>query len=65
MASLNKFQRPEEFNPRSTDNPATPADRAREVWDARVGKATVQAYNWRRATILLCVVCLVLTCGLV
>ena len=65
MAQSNKFQRPTEYNPRSTDNPTTPADRAREVWDSRVGKATVQAYNWRRATILLCVVCLVLACGLV
>ena len=65
MALNNMFQRPTEFNQRSVDNPATPAERAKEIWDAREGRLVTQAYNWRRATVLLGIVCVVLAVGLV
>ena len=62
---FNNFRRPENFNANTHPNPMTPADKARAVWDDRVGRVVVQNYNWRRVTLILCVICLVLTLGLV
>ena len=62
---FNSFRRPETFNANTHPNPMTPADKARAVWDERVGSVVVQNYNWRRVSLILCVICLVLTLGLV
>lgn len=62
---FSSFRRPETFNEKSYANPMTPADMARAVWDERVGSVVVQSYNWRRIAIMLCVICLILTLGLV
>lgn len=54
------FTRVENFNPTSTKNPTTPADRARATWDKRVGEVVVQNHNWRRIAVglLIANVCL-------
>lgn len=65
MSLSNLFHQREKYNQQRTRNPATPADRAEEAWDRRTGSAVVQAYNWRRISIGLTVVCVVLAGGLV
>ena len=62
---FSSFKRPENFNAKSHPNPMTPADKAREVWDERVGSVVVQSHNWRRIALILCAICFVLTLGLV
>ena len=65
MSIQKMFRRPEKYNQSGGSNPATPTEKAAAVWDRRVGSAVTQAYNWRRATILMGVACLVLAGGLV
>lgn len=65
MSIQKMFRRPEKYNQSAGTNPATPAEKAAAVWDRRVGSAVTQAYNWRRATILMGIACLVLAGGLV
>lgn len=62
---LNVFNQQEKFNQEKTPNPASPAERAQAVWDRRIGAAVVQAYNWRRISLGLIVVCIILAGGLV
>lgn len=63
--SISLFNQREKFNTEQHKNPATPAERAEAVWDRRIGSAVVQAYNWRRISLGLIVVCIVLAAGLV
>ena len=63
--SISLFNQQEKFNTEQHKNPATPAERAEAVWDRRIGSAVVQAYNWRRISLGLIVVCIVLAAGLV
>ena len=65
MSIQKMFKRPEKYSQSGVKNPATPAEKAAAVWDRRVGSAVTQAYNWRRATILMGIACLVLAGGLV
>lgn len=58
-------QRPENFNPLNSKNPATPPDRVRAKWDRRVGDVVVQNHNWRKAAIALVVANVCLCGGLV
>ena len=63
--ALNIFKQPERFSDTSdVQSPATPADRARAVMDKRIGSVVVQSYNWRRISLGLLVVCIVLSVGL-
>lgn len=65
MSLSNLFHQQEKYNQQRVRNPATPAERAEEKWDRRIGSAAVQAYNWRRISIGLTAACVVLTGGLV
>lgn len=62
---FSNFKRPEVFNARTYPNPMEASDKAKAVWDERVGSVVVQNYNWRRVTLILAVICFVLTLGLV
>jgi type IV secretion system protein TrbF len=64
MSLRSMFSRPEKYNQARVRNPSSPAERAEGVWDRRDGSAIVQAYNWRRISIGLIVVCIVLAGGL-
>lgn len=61
---FNNNKRPENFNARSHPNPMTPADKAREVWDERIGSVAIQSYNWRRIALILCFLCVAFGLGL-
>lgn len=61
---FNNNKRPENFNARSHPNPMTPADKARAVWDERVGSVVTQSYNWRRIALILCGLCVAFGLGL-
>lgn len=63
--SISLFNQQEKFNKETIQNPASPAERAEAVWDRRIGSAAVQAYNWRRISLGLIVVCVILAGGLV
>jgi len=65
MALNSLFNQKEKYNHTQTRNPSTPAERAEAVWDRRIGSAAVQAHNWRRISLGLIVVCVVLSGGLV
>ncbi|MGL5257918.1 MAG: conjugal transfer protein TrbF [Proteocatella sp.] len=56
------FKRPEKF---TTYTPKTPAERAEEKVDRRVGSTIVQNHNLRRIIVGLLIVCVLLTIGLV
>lgn len=62
---LGFFKQPEKYSDTSVmKSPATPADRARAAYDERIGSVVVQSYNWRRISLGLLVVCIVLGIGL-
>lgn len=62
--AINLFKQPEKFSDTSNlRSPATPAERAREAMDRRVGNVVVQSYNWRRIALGLLVACIVLSIG--
>lgn len=45
------FKRPETFN---VTNEMSPAQKAKQTWDDRIGNAVMQAYSWRMCTFVLC-----------
>ena len=62
--AINLFKQPEKFSDTSNlRSPATPAERAREAMDRRIGDVVVQSYNWRRIALGLLVACIVLSIG--
>jgi type IV secretion system protein TrbF len=61
MNELNRAS--ENFKPAAA--PVTPYQRAAEEWDKRIGSATVQAKNWRLATLSIAVLALLLGAGLI
>jgi type IV secretion system protein VirB5 len=61
---MNDFNRPpESYKPGSA--PVTPYQLAADEWDKRIGSATVQAKNWRLATLSVSVLALLLGAGLI
>lgn len=62
MAFGSLFSRPEKY---SSSNSLSPAEEAASTWDERIGRAAVQAYNWRRMSLGLLIACVVLAVGLI
>lgn len=61
---MNEFNMPpQSYQPGSA--PVTPYQRAADEWDKRIGSATVQAKNWRLATLSVSALALLLAGGLI
>lgn len=61
---MNELNQPTEtYKPEGI--PLTPYQKAKEIWDNRIGNARMQAYNWRLAFFSTLGVCLVLVIGII
>lgn len=65
MSVKSLFSQPDKFTTTKVRNPATAYDRAKEEVDRMNGTYIVQAYNWRRISIGLLIMSIILTAGLV
>lgn len=60
--ALDVFKQPEKYS--DTSRKLSPAEKAREAVDRRIGSANEQAYNWRRIALGMLVACIALSIGL-
>lgn len=60
--ALDIFKQPEKYS--DTTRKLSPAEKARETVDRRIGSVSEQAYNWRRIALGLLIACIVLSIGL-